>query len=147
MGINNIHHLLFKRLFLLLSLISSNEHLSSGAMSLPTPSSGWPTPHLQLLRAHRVLLNHKRDNSASGWACALSQKYASESSKLWWMTLRERLVYSAKSLARHREYWWAVLDIVVSQGKTTPQDTQAKTNKDVYPYLQTYEYVQLLAKA
>lgn len=28
-----------------------------------------------------------------------------------------------------------------------PQDTQAETNKDMCPYLQTYEYVQLLAKA
>lgn len=145
MGINNIHHLLFQRLFLLLDL---QQWAPFFRCSVTTCIICWVAHTIsQLLCAHRVVLNHVRDNSGRGRTCALSLNYASESSKLWWMTLSERLIYSAKSLARHREYRRAVFDLLMSQGKAMPQDTQAKTNKGMCPYLQTYDYVQLLAKA
>lgn len=83
MEFKNIQNFFFKRLFLLLSLFSGNEYPSAWE------SSDWPTPYLQLLHIHGMILNH---SSASGQARALSLNHASESSKLWWMALRDQYI-------------------------------------------------------
>lgn len=126
MGINKTIHHFFKRLFLVLNLISGNEHPSSGAMLLPASSSAWTTAYLQLLCTRSVFLNCNHDISASGWADALSLKYTSERAKCDGWLLSLRLVHSAKLFTRHREYWWVVLDVAVSQEKMMTWDTRPR---------------------